>query len=651
LVQVENKATRIDLFSLGSPQMRAFHMSWFAFFLCFFAWFGIAPLMAIVRDELGLTKAQIGNTIIASVLITIVARLLIGWLCDKIGPRLCYTVLLLTCSLPVMGIGFAQSYESFLLFRLGIGAIGAAFVITQYHTSVMFAPNCVGTANATSAGWGNLGGGVTQMVMPMIFAAFVAMGYSGFWSWRLSMVVAGGVCFLTGIAYYFFTTDLPDGNYKELRAAGKLRKAEKVKGTFVEACKDYRVWALFLVYAACFGVELTINNIAAIYFKDYFNLSLTTAGLVAGLFGLMNIFARTTGGIIGDRFAIRGGLKGRVRWLFIALIVEAIALIVFSRMTILPIAIGTMIVFSLFVQMSEGATFSVVPFINKRALGSVAGIVGAGGNAGAVAAGFLFKSVDGTPRFLLILGCIVFGCAFAALLVRFSPEEEKDVNAEFERAVAARRAMAAARKPRVVPALLTRLRAMEPLKNATGLDFLRVYLGGALVIKGIYFVMNLEVVQGLTSNMGALQTALVWYVVGVHIVGGACLAIGLATRVSAFFNATVLAGAVLFVHSGEGLFAASQGMQFSLLVLAVLIAIVWRGSGSLSLDHVLRLADEVGDGGASSETGVTALAKPTSQASVPTPSSQTAVASDPSSGEETKEESAAASGDAGEDSP
>ena len=107
-MEVRNKATRIELFNLRTPQMRAFHMSWFAFFLCFFAWFGIAPLMGVVREELGLTKEQIGNTIIASVAITILARFLIGWLCDNIGPRLAYTFLLTLGSLPVMGIGLAH---------------------------------------------------------------------------------------------------------------------------------------------------------------------------------------------------------------------------------------------------------------------------------------------------------------------------------------------------------------------------------------------------------------------------------------------------------------------------------------------------------------------------------------------------------------
>src|SRR5690606_1968172 len=197
--------------------------------------------------------------------------------------------------------------------------------------------------------------------MPLVFAAFVWLGYGDPSAWRLSMLVAGGVCFLTGIAYYFFTTDLPDGNFKELRASGEIPTTEKGKGSFWLAARDYRVWALFVVSAACFGIELTINNIAAIYYMDYFGLGLKTAGLVAGLFGLMNIFARTLGGFISDQFVRIHGLKGRVHWLFAALFIEGLALLFFSQMRVLALAIPAMIVFSLFVQMSEGATFSIVP--------------------------------------------------------------------------------------------------------------------------------------------------------------------------------------------------------------------------------------------------------------------------------------------------
>jgi MFS transporter, NNP family, nitrate/nitrite transporter len=133
-MNVHHKATRITLLDFHSAPMRAFHMTWLAFFVCFFGWFGIAPLMPVIRGELHLTKAQVGNSAIAAVAITILARLLIGWFCDRIGPRRTYTWLLILGSLPVMGIGFAHNYTSFLLFRLAIGAIGASFVITQYHT-------------------------------------------------------------------------------------------------------------------------------------------------------------------------------------------------------------------------------------------------------------------------------------------------------------------------------------------------------------------------------------------------------------------------------------------------------------------------------------------------------------------------------------
>jgi len=588
-MQVQNKATSIDLFSLKTPQMRAFHMSWFAFFLCFFAWFGIAPLMAIVREELSLTKEQIGNTIIASVSITIIARLFIGWLCDRVGPRLSYTFLLLFGSIPVMAIGLANTYESFLMFRLGIGVIGASFVITQYHTSVMFAPNCVGTANATSAGWGNLGGGVTQMVMPLVLALFISFGFLEPMAWRLAMVVAGGVCFITGIAYFFLTTDLPNGNFKDLRASGEIVAAEKEKGLFWVAARDYRVWALFFVYAACFGIELTINNIAAIYYMDNFDLGLKTAGLVAGLFGLMNIFARTTGGFISDRFVRTHGLKGRVRWLFIALLAEGIALAFFSQMTVLHLAIPAMVVFSLFVQMSEGATYSVVPYISKKALGSVSGIVGAGGNMGAVCAGFLMRSESLDYRqALLILGGLVFCGAFFALAVRFSAADEKAAAEEFEAAMARRREE---RKDAVpIADLIPGVRHLRPM------DALRIYLGVALMIKGVYFIMNMnEFEASLGDGLGQGQTMICWSVVFAHVVGGASLVLGFATRVGAAANALILFGAMiraLTSSGGVGLLSGNIDFQFTSFIFFTLVLFVWRGAGPLSLDHLIRLDAE-----------------------------------------------------------
>ena len=451
-MELQNKATSLwgNFFKVTKVPIRTFHMTWFAFFAAFFAWFGIAPLMIVVRDELDLTKSQVGWSIIASVAVTVFARFFIGWLCDRIGPRLAYTSLLMFGAFPVAGIALANSFETFLFFRLLIGIIGASFVITQYHTSVMFAPNVVGAANATSAGWGNLGGGVTQLVMPLIFSGLVILfaSVSGVevtdvneapaeikaMAWRAAMIAVGIVIFFVGVAYYFMTQDAPDGNYKELRAKGMLPQKDKVTGAYFNAMKDYRVWILFLIYGACFGIELTVNNTAALYFYDYFDVNLVTAGAIAASFGLMNIFARTLGGIFGDNFGQLWGLRGRAFWLFIVLLGEGIALMIFSQMNVLFLAIPMLIVFSLFTQMSEGATYSVVPFINKKALGAVAGVVGAGGNAGAVAAGFLFKGSMEWNDVFFTIGVVVAIASVLTFFLRFSPEQEAQEKALFEKA-------------------------------------------------------------------------------------------------------------------------------------------------------------------------------------------------------------------------
>lgn len=430
------KATKINLLDFKSAPMRAFHVTWMTFFVCFFGWFGIAPLMPIIREDLGLTKSQIGNIIIASVAITVFARLFFGWLCDKIGPRISYSILLLIGSFPVMFIGLSNSYESFLLFRLAIGVIGASFVITQYHTSVMFAPNVVGTANATAAGWGNMGGGVTLMVMPLVFAGFIGLGYMSDDAWRYAMIVPGMVLFVMAFVYYFFTQDTPDGNLRELRKTNPEYRAKKKEsdGSFGKACKDYRVWILFLAYGACFGIEITIDNIATLYFVDNFNLGLKEAGIIAGTFGMMNIFARALGGMFGDKAGKKFGLQGRIFILGAFLFCEGLGIMLFSAMDVLPWAIATMLLFALFLKMSNGATYSVVPFINNKAIGAVSGIVGAGGNVGAVLAGFLFKSETiSYKESLFIIGIAVTVVSVISLLLSLSKKtKEEFLHPEFQ---------------------------------------------------------------------------------------------------------------------------------------------------------------------------------------------------------------------------
>jgi len=439
------KATRLSLFSLSTPAMRAFHLTWMAFFVCFFAWFACAPLMPVIKGEFGLTKDQVANINIAAVAVTILVRLIIGPLCDKYGPRKAYTGLLLLGAIPVIGVSLARSYEAFLFFRLLIGAIGASFVITQYHTSVMFAPNVVGTANAAAAGWGNAGGGATQTLMPLLLLAIVSLGIEQTLGWRLALVAPGMLMLVMAFLYWRYTQDCPAGNYAELRARGAMPETGKGSGwrSFKLACANYRVWMLFVTYGACFGVEIFIHNIAASYYVDEFGLSLKAAGLAAGTFGLLALFARALGGVASDRIAHRWGLDGRTTLLFALIVAEGAGLLWFSQMEAVALAIVAMVTFGLFTHMACGATYALVPFIDRKALGGVAGIIGAGGNVGAVAAGFLMKGVGDAPQTLAILGALVTGSALCAIAVRFPADHKTREQALYERALADRQAAAA----------------------------------------------------------------------------------------------------------------------------------------------------------------------------------------------------------------
>jgi NNP family nitrate/nitrite transporter-like MFS transporter len=399
---------------LKGVQMKTFHITWLTFFFCFFAWFGIAPLMPLVSESLHLTKGEKANVAIAAVSATIIARLIIGRLTDKHGPRKVYTWLLVLCAFPVMFIGLANSYTTFLLFRLGIGVIGASFVLTQFHTSVMFAPNIKGTANAVAGGWGNTGGGATQIMMPLIAAGLVGAGWvSKADSWRYAMIIPGVLLLVMAWLYWKHTKDTPAGNFDEL----DTKETGKKENTFLLAAKDYRTWVLTIAYAACFGVEITVDNFAASYFHDDYKATLIFAGLLASIFGWINIFARALGGIVSDKVGRRYGFNGKVSLLAILLLLEGVGIMLFSNSEGLVLAITMMFFFGLCLKMANGATYSIVPFINPKAVGSVAGIVGAGGNVGAMAIGFLFKSMSYSAAFMY-LGGAVFAVGLVVLTVR-----------------------------------------------------------------------------------------------------------------------------------------------------------------------------------------------------------------------------------------
>lgn len=418
-VDDNGKAKQLKIYSFKRPHMRAFHFAWASFFLTFFAWFALAPMQATIAENMTdtpwLTADNLKAQNIIAVSGTLLMRLFIGPFCDRFGPRIAQTLLLSVFSLPVFLVGTAQSYWQWVTARFFIGFLGAAFVVTQFWTSIMFSGNIVGTANATSAGWGNAGGGFTQVIMPLIRKGMNAAVNDNDKAWRLAMIIPGCSLLLTALALFFLSDDLPQGNYADLHKAGKKEKTNPFVA-MARAARNWRVWILFLMYAGCFGVELVMNSNLATYFKsgnESFGLDEAKAGLVASLFGIMNLFARSLGGIFSDVMAKRFGMRGRLWAFFVVQVGNGILFVVFSQITILGASIPVLILFSLFVQMAEGATFGIVPFVDPIATGAVSGIVGAGGNFGAIVGGFFVNPgrKDGISDGFRNLGFVVIASA------------------------------------------------------------------------------------------------------------------------------------------------------------------------------------------------------------------------------------------------
>jgi NNP family nitrate/nitrite transporter-like MFS transporter len=286
----------------------------------------------------------------------------------------------------------------------------------------MFAPNIKGTANAVAGGWGNLGGGITNMVMPLVFATIVGFGYTKAEAWRYAMILPGIMLVVMAIIYYKFTKDTPAGNYSEIQRHASTKKTDW------KILADWRVWALAIAYAMCFGMEITFDNVAALHFVDTFKMNQSTAGFLAGIFGFMNIFARALGGIAADKVGNKFGMRGKGFLLAAMLFLEGVGLLLFAKSGNLGLAVVSMLSFALFLKMANGSTYAIVPFVNEKNVGMVSGIVGAGGNIGGMLFGFLFKSSAITyVQAFWMIGIAVIAVSLVVLVTRFQAVEKTAV--------------------------------------------------------------------------------------------------------------------------------------------------------------------------------------------------------------------------------
>ncbi|HNC04322.1 MAG TPA: MFS transporter, partial [Agitococcus sp.] len=196
----------IPLFTWSEPRIRTLHFTWLAFFITFLIWFAHAPLMPVLKQYFGLTPEQVKAILMLNVAITIPARILIGVLVDKFGPRKSYSFLLAFCGALCLLFAAAQSFEWLAVMRFLLGFVGAGFVIGIRLVSEWFPAREVGIAEGIYGGWGNFGAAVASMTMPLL-----ALAFGGDDGWRYAIGTTGVIALIYSVIFYRNVSDTPKG--------------------------------------------------------------------------------------------------------------------------------------------------------------------------------------------------------------------------------------------------------------------------------------------------------------------------------------------------------------------------------------------------------------------------------------------------------
>jgi len=452
-------SSRLNLLSF-SGNVRILHLSWFAFFITFLIWFSHAPLLAAMRDSMGLSDQQIKTLLILNVALTIPARIVVGMLVDAFGPRRIYALLLFVSSFLCFGFAMADDYETLALMRFLLGFAGAGFVIGIRMISEWFPAKQAGFAQGIYGGWGNFGSAAAAVSLPTL-----ALMFGGDDGWRWAIGSTGVLALVYSAIYFFATTDTPKGStYFKPKKNGALEITSPLdfflylvmnipmyaalgvltwklspanigmlsenivnmiyagltglylfqtirvfqinKHVFTESVPEIerykfsQVAILNISYMVTFGSELAVVSMLPLFFMDTFELSATTAGLVASVFAGLNLIMRPAGGWISDKYGRKSSLSIIMFGLAIGFLLMSFITAEWSIIT----AIAVTIFCSLFVNAGNGAVFAIVPLVRRRLTGQIAGMTGAYRNVGAVTFLTILSFVAPSIFFMVIAG-------------------------------------------------------------------------------------------------------------------------------------------------------------------------------------------------------------------------------------------------------
>ena len=188
-------------------KFRILNLTWFAFFLTFVVWFNHAPLLATIRETFELSDQEVKILLILNVALTIPARVIIGMLVDRFGPRIVFSSLLFFSSFICFFFATAQRFETLAIARFMLGFVGAGFVIGIRMISEWFPAKQVGLAEGVYKGLGNFGSAVAAITLPIL-----ALIFGGDDGWRYAIGTSGVIIFVYSFIYFFSVTDTPEGS-------------------------------------------------------------------------------------------------------------------------------------------------------------------------------------------------------------------------------------------------------------------------------------------------------------------------------------------------------------------------------------------------------------------------------------------------------
>ena len=455
-------SNKLNLFSF-SGNIRILHLTWFAFFISFMVWFAHAPLMVIIRDSMQLTEQEVKILLILNVALTIPARIIVGMLVDKYGPKQMFSSILILGGLISIGFAFTQTYQQLAIVRFLSGFVGAGFVVGIRMISEWFPARQTGIAQGIYGGWGNFGSAGAALILPSVAIYFGAEN-----GWRYAIGMIGSIAIIYGIIYYFSVSNTPKGStYFKPKKMGAMEVTSKMdlllyifmnmpmylalavltwklsakmhwfdeqiafaiyaaliilylfqvwkiiqvnKSIFHTEVPEIQRYAfkqiaiLDLAYALTFGAELAVVSMLPLYYVDTFNVEPIKAGILAGIYPVINLFARPAGGWLSDKF-------GRKLTLGIVSAGAAVSFYLLSNVTpewTLWLVVATTILAGIFSKAGSGAVYAMVPLIQRRMTGQFAGMVGAFGNVGGLAFLTVLSFVSSDIFFMTIAATAVF---------------------------------------------------------------------------------------------------------------------------------------------------------------------------------------------------------------------------------------------------